>query len=344
LGAYAFLQGRSVRVAAAVSLPAAAGFGLWSAHNLRDLGVVHFLDAGSWVELSLRRIVGDTAAYLSFLCGATASPLLYLFATRRRHDVLGMAAFGGFAVAASFGAEYAAGEQVALAFFVASGFCALASMRVPRTLGGEGRDDLFLLAMVAVPLLSQIVLNIFASARSLLIALPFLVLALVRRLEVETASPVRLRTVIGAGIGLTAAVALAVAIADLRYAEAAREVARRAATHRPATGAAWLTGEWGFRLYLEREGFVPVQSSGQGVRAGDVLVVPDVPSPAGLAPTFVSRLALVDTIESGDRFPIKLMSFEAHAGFYSNFWGLLPFSLSRTPLERARVFTVGGAP
>jgi len=52
------------------------------------------------------------------------------------------------------------------------------------------------------------------------------------------------------------------------------------------------------------------------------------------------RLRLVDTICAVRACPIKVVSFQDHAGFYSDFFGLLPYSFSRAPLERVRLFRV----
>jgi hypothetical protein len=201
---------------------------------------------------------------------------------------------------------------------------------------------LFLLLVTITALASQVSLNLFASARSLLIALPFLILLLVRRLEGE--SP-RGRgggaKTLAVGIALTAVSGIAVALADFEYAVAERDLARALRGHAWSSARIWFGGEWGFRHYMEAQGYSYTTSDGASVADGDVLVMPDVPCPAGLDPRFVARLHLVEVLASHNTFPLKTMSFEAHAGFYSNFHGLLPYSFSRAPLDRLRVFSVG---
>ena len=94
---------------------------------------------------------------------------------------------------------------------------------------------------------------------------------------------------------------------------------------------------------MEQAGFEYATLDGAGTAAGDLLVMPEVPCPAALSPACIERLRLEDTVASERRFPIKVMSFEDRAGFYSNFQGLLPYSFSRRPLESVRVFRIVAA-
>src|SRR5262249_53900051 len=43
----------------------------------------------------------------------------------------------------------------------------------------------------------------------------------------------------------------------------------------------------------------------------------------------------VEALQS--RIPIRLIHREAHAGFYSSAWGLLPFAISRQPVEEITI-------
>jgi 4-amino-4-deoxy-L-arabinose transferase-like glycosyltransferase len=340
---YAWLHQRSVRWALLACVPALVLLALWSFYTWVDLGIVHALDAGSWIELEWSRIATDAVGYLSFLGGATIAPVFLLYAVRRelRRGATWMGSVAAAAAALLLLTESYTGPQKAvLALFVGLAVATLAWL-VPRRLraaGPESGDELFLASLVLVPLLSQVFLNIFASARSLLIALPFVVILFVRRFSRDEGA--RAGRVLAAGTVLTAVMGLAVAAADYRFAQAAREVAQAAAAQRPASGVTWFTAEWGFRHYAEREGLRYLTLSSP-VAEGDVLVVPDVSCPAHLPPALVQRLVPGTSVSSTATGPLTLMSFAARAGFYSSFWGLLPYSVSGAPLERATFFRVG---
>jgi Dolichyl-phosphate-mannose-protein mannosyltransferase len=355
--AYAVLRRRRIGATMLACVPAAVLFLLWGAYTRYELGVAHPLDAGSLIKYGWGRLAKDACAHLTFLGGATVCPVFLLYAIRDRLRVVAAGltlALGIAAAEAGFTMHYTTGQRGLFFFFLATGFATLFAMlpsleltrRVWRGLRTGDTvayaDNAFLLLMVAVPLASQVVVNIFASVRGLLLSLPFLVLLLTRHLERRAGGRTGvLAAALWVGVALTLTGGLTLAVADLRFAEAARDVARRATTYRPAQHAAWFTGEWGFRHYLEREGFTSFTAS-DSLADGDVLVAAEVACPSDLGPV-ADRLHLVGTIESLPAFPITVMSFETHAGFYSNGWGLLPYSFAKGPLERVRVFRVGQA-
>jgi hypothetical protein len=186
-----------------------------------------------------------------------------------------------------------------------------------------------------------VALNLFASVRSLLLALPFLVLLLVRRLEAGAGSETRARRQLAAGVITTAILGAALGVADYRLAVAERDLG--ADVRCPGEGCrVWFSGEWGFRYAMQQRGYSYLLTSENSPREGDVVVMPDVPCPSDLHPGLVSRLRLVQVRESDERFPIKMVSFRDHAAFYSDFFGLLPYSFSRRPVDRIRIFGVAG--
>jgi hypothetical protein len=347
LGAYAYLRG-TLRQATWLAVPTICVSLLWSLHTYSEFGVVHMLDAGSWLEFQPVRIVSDATAYVAFLGGTSVFPALSVWSARgtRRSAWFGLSVVS-LGIAATLPATYTWNERAAFFTFFFAGSTLLMAVPPWRSVAGalrsavpsrwcdETKDDVFLVAMMAVPLASQIVLNLFASARSLLLTLPFLILLLVRRLNVPGPDHAAGRVGVVLGVGLS----LAIGVADYDYASAARDVARYSSAVNP-DGPRWFTGEWGFRHYIEREGFAPIASDGAGVREGDLLAVPDTPAPAFLEDSLVARLRPVGVIESAQHFPLKVMSFSAHAGFYSNFHGALPFALSAGPLERVRLFRI----
>jgi hypothetical protein len=328
---------------------------LFSLFTFLDLGVLHLADAGSWIDLSTTRTLRDALAYVTLLGGATLFPLLVFWLTR---PVLARARIWMALLPAMvlliwrWAPDHVGGQRLLLLLFFITGFAMLfvllpspararelVAVALRRGGEAEARDELFLMLMALVPLASQVILNLFASARSLLLGLPFLVLLLVRRASSAGVLEGRWGArILGGGIAVTAAFALALGVADDRYARAERDLAGDLRAHGARL---WFSGEWGFRHYMETDGHQYMTADGAGVARGDTLVLPDIPCPARLDPRLVARLFFVESVESRDSFPIKIMSFEAHAGFYSNFHGLLPYSFSPGPLDRVRVFAVG---
>jgi hypothetical protein len=356
LAGYCLLQRRSLRPVVPLAAPAVLLLALWVLHTRRTLGVVHPLDAASWIELQWHRLGRDAAGYVAALGSGTLSPPLLLFAAHRlfRHPVPWAVILGATAlVTIALTRGFPLATSGLYAFFFAAGAATVALLleggflREWRRAGAggvrtkTGADDLFLLMMFLVPVASQVVLNIFASTRSLLLGLPFGVLLFVRVLSREMEAG--LRRTLWAGVALTAGGGLAVAVADLRFAQASREVAVAAGQHRDPAHRAWVTGEWGFRHYMEKEGFVP-WTVGDVVEDGDVFIYPENACPAALPPDLVAALHQETTVAPRAASALKVTSFEAHAGFYSNFWGPLPFAVASGPLEQARIYRVRRPP
>ncbi len=317
---------------------------------------MHLADAGSWIAFAPERMIYDGIAYVALVGGVMLFPLFLLWILRRTLARAGT----GIAVVVSTTAAVVSSTQgygIARTFlfvlFFVSGIATIWALLPSRAVasgylsalraapvGEPFRDELFLVVMTLATLLSQVVLNLFASARSLLLAAPFLVLLLVRRIQSSDASPAAARRTLAVGIASTVICGLAISVADYQFAVAERDLARSLGARLAGEGRVWFSGEWGFRHYMEQAGFEYATLDGAGTSAGELLVMPEVPCPAALAPAFVARLRLQDAVASPRRFPIKVMSFEDRAGFYSNFQGLLPYSFSGRPLDRARVFRI----
>jgi len=86
----------------------------------------------------------------------------------------------------------------------------------------------------------------------------------------------------------------------------------------------WYVGHWGFQWYAEKAGARYFTSTPPYPAIGD-LVVSSVNSEPSLEVEEMDALVRLRRIE--DRSPGgRIMSREAGAGFYSNFWGYLPWA------------------
>jgi hypothetical protein len=128
------------------------------------------------------------------------------------------------------------------------------------------------------------------------------------------------------GLGvLTAAGAclgLLILSADARMASRGREAAAELIAPRVQAGErVWFAGHWGFHWYAERAGALPLTIDPPFPSAGDIVVASTVDRPLGLL-TVLPRTLVTNW---GSTEPTgQVMS--AHAGFYSDFWGLLPWA------------------
>lgn len=176
-------------------------------------------------------------------------------------------------------------------------------------------------------------INWSVNARSLLPAAPVAALLVVRWLESTRSSAIRgprMWTAVPLAVGL--AIALAVAGADLRMANATRQATVQLAEQYGAErDHLWSRGHWGFQYYMEREGFRTLDFARDHIKAGDLLVV--------------------GTNQDADRFPestvtqektlnfpsgrwVATMCKQKGAGFYSDQFGPLPFYFGLVPAEQ----------
>jgi hypothetical protein len=285
-----------------------------------------------------RRALSDLAAL-----GGTLLPLAAFVAVRdrSRRALFRLTACAALAAALVHAAsrvlpelaDYGPSEAAALALFVGAALLLLASAAAAAR-DAEGR---WLLAWLAGGLACTVVLLPFGAARYLLPVLPPLLLLCARPPEGGSAPAA------GAGAwtaaAATGALALALAAADRQYADAYRAFAQ---DHLQAPGGArvWFIGDWGFRLYMERAGHRYLLSTSQAPVEGDLVIRPQIAGLHEMAPGLAARTERLATVEVPGGWPIRLMSHDARAGYYSHGWGLLPFAFSRAPLERFDVFRV----
>jgi hypothetical protein len=137
-------------------------------------------------------------------------------------------------------------------------------------------------------------------------------------------------------VGATVAAGVALGVAILRADTAFAELGRRAAAewiapHVAAGRSVWFAGHWGFQWYAEQAGARPLTSTPPYPERGD-LVVSSLRSLGDGIRRFPQRrlLARIEDARPGGR----IMSFALGAGFYSNYWGPLPWAWGEEVLER----------
>ncbi|MFB3829666.1 MAG: hypothetical protein ACE15B_23040 [Bryobacteraceae bacterium] len=93
----------------------------------------------------------------------------------------------------------------------------------------------------------------------------------------------------------------------------------------------WINGEWGLRYYLETAGGLALRKQ-QPLRPGDLVVSSALAYPVEFTNP-VSRVAEANILST---LPLRLIGLDSRAGYSTASRGLLPFGISRGPIDRVR--------
>lgn len=195
---------------------------------------------------------------------------------------------------------------------------------------------LWVLATLAVPLV-----YVHFASKYLLYAQPPLILLTLKALS---SAEIRWRKPLAALLPAALALSLAVAHADFRLADVYRRKAQEmASAYSPWRGNLWFMGHWGWQYYLEKKGILPLPATTfaeAGLKEGDVILRAAYASPQPIFPSLHERIQIRKYVPVFEVFPIRTMNQQSRAGFYSNIWGPLPFSISDFALENIAVYDV----
>lgn len=209
----------------------------------------------------------------------------------------------------------------------ASGFLVLWEFAL---LAADAQPKTRLLFFWFVGILASCFLLFYAgSVRYVLLALPPVIIAVLSRLERRIQNQYLLRNLVWIGVVLTLVYALPISFADYRFAETYRRAAREIVSQYGGQGHfVWFTGEWGFRHYMEGEGGHLLIRTLDSAQPGDIIVKPFIASPWVTLYDGAPYSRFVEQRPVQESFPVRILDFSTHAGFYSTGWGVLPFSFS----------------
>lgn len=226
-------------------------------------------------------------------------------------------------------------------FLRLAGFAREAWMRGREEAAGIGRGDARFLSLWYFGVIAYcLIMFTGGSARYILpLGAPVLILFF-RGLEIREVSEYREERrpffnsamVASGSLILTLAWGLFLAQADFEFARIYPRAA--AAFSRLSSGLdVFVTGEWGLRYYLARDGARPLPADESKVPGGSLLVKPRLAMPYD-APTGLATMTLPFARLSFDlKTPFRVMDAAVPAGFYSSGWGMNPFSISGATLE-----------
>lgn len=210
-----------------------------------------------------------------------------------------------------------------------------------------GTEDLFFRRDAYAATLLLWVLGIFVfmtffnwtiNARTLLPAIPAIAVLAGRAWQEGAHAGKKMRTASAIVLAVSGLVAISVAWGDYRHAAAARDAAREIHERTADTDVnVVFQGHWGFQYYMEQAGARAFDAVETAFRPGDVIVVPsNNPSTTDLPE--IARPFL--TLDVPAARWISLMNREARVGFYSHYWGPLPYVFGLAPPERFTLYEI----
>ncbi|MBE0429577.1 MAG: glycosyltransferase family 39 protein [Thermoleophilia bacterium] len=352
LPGYALLkQGFSWRFYLPLLFPLAA-FGLFTQYNLSAYGELPRFTHVQGLSVQHDDVLGRFLGTLLRTGGISIFPVLLalLFSLRRKLYLILPVVLAGSAAIAFFGYGDNLPASSSLLFTVFLTGAVMAVAAVVSELAAQSAhaikrqapdtDFVFLGLWMLVYMGLIIILLPHSSAKYILPILAPLILIFMRELELGFSIPSTLKTVSVITIIVTAFSALVLSVADYKLAQVYKDYSLELRERHSPEGTVWFVGEWGFRHYMESEGYRYLTSASSAPREGDIIVKPglmDWP----LSESVNQRMELIERTEVRRSLPVQNMDFQANAGFYGNHWGLLPYVITSHPVETFEVFHVG---
>lgn len=201
-------------------------------------------------------------------------------------------------------------------------------------------DSALLVAWVGAALVFAVLINWSINGRSLLPVVPAVGIVIARRLGARRKTPSD-----GAWRWWTAALAagaiasLWITWCDCALANTDRAMAEKICT-KYANGSAtvWSQGHWGFQYYMQKLGAYQIDFDCASFANRDIIVVPGNNCNTVEPPP--EAFKLVEVISANLPGGISLMGTDAHAGFYADSWGSLPFVFGPTSPQRCAIYWV----
>lgn len=202
-------------------------------------------------------------------------------------------------------------------------------------------DTIFLVLWFLGVLTYCILLLPYASTRYLLPFFPPVILLFLRFAEsIFPARSAWTRFAVAA-VALTALAGLAAAVADFQLSGVYRDFARSEAQSLQAGGRRlWFAGEFGLRYYLEEQGARYLTRTEDTPAPGDHVILSHDLIAYYLSSELKQRLVLERSVPFPTSWPVRDEDRGSRAGFYDQFHGNLPWSLSASPIETIDIYVV----
>ncbi len=302
-------------------------FGLWCLHNYLVYGEMHFFAVAGQVGKGIS--VHKLLAGVTFFSGCLCFPLVAFGLLEKRESYVGV-----LLTLCVFVFSMRLFQEVfdATMFTVLATASLLFLLKVARSWRAL---PLFPLLWFGMGLLMVLVLEPWVSGRYFLVLLPPAALLLATLLERSVFAH---RSMLWA-IVITGVVGGAVATADYLWARTYPAAASYMQQKGYATG--YFVGHFGFQYYMEKAGMEALEVEAMAVKPGYV-VIALVPDPQKPDDSLFNVMQHVERKHFTSGFPVRVMNPWSRAGFYSSFWGIFPFSISRDSLDEFLIYRITG--
>ncbi len=144
-----------------------------------------------------------------------------------------------------------------------------------------------------------------------------------------------------AAVVCTALTGFAASIADYQLAGVYRSFANDYVQKLEADGhQVWFAGEFGLRYYLEENGGRYLTRDDNTPASGDYVILSHQLIAFFISPDLGRRLQLEQMVDYPGTWPVRIEHPDSQAGFYDQFHGVLPWSLSQAPIESIWIYVV----
>lgn len=202
-------------------------------------------------------------------------------------------------------------------------------------------DSIFLIVWVSGVLLYSVALLPYASTRYLLPLFPPVVLMFIRYARGVITGSRKWRNFATAAIIVTAIPALAVSVADYQLAGVYRDFGSAFPLESESQEKKiWFAGEFGLRYYLETSGGRYITRQGDQPAPGDYVVISHQVISSNISDELKQRMLLERVVDYPVGWPIRIQDERSLAGFYGQFHGYLPYSISSEPVESIGIYVI----
>lgn len=305
----------------------AAVFGLWCIHNIAVYGKAHFFEASKHVGKGLT--THKMIAIPAFFSGCLIFPAFLFFILDIREKLIVVTLSSMFYVIVE---KFIPSWPSALLYTIlVAGTAVFIYGLIKR------REETGGFVFIWFVLASMLIISVepWVSGRYILGLLPP---SLIIFAQLADKTEGRLRLLLPrAALGFTLALGLGLAAADQIWARAALKIP--AYLKQNGVDKGFFVGHYGFQYYMEKEGFTALEVA-EPLKGPAYLIAAKMPDPQKPCRETIARMDLLEhrAIRSG--FPLRVVSPSDHAGFYSSFWGIMPFAVSRAPVEEFALFRV----
>jgi len=169
------------------------------------------------------------------------------------------------------------------------------------------------------------------NARYILLSLPPIFLIAFNRARRAAAVP---------AVAITMILSVLIAAGDYRFVNSYREWVKGTIDPLQRQGfPIWSATESGLRFYLEQRGIETLDNADMRPKGGD-LIVRQASFSYGLSGELAPLLLPLSKVDLVDAYPVRTFVAAAGAGFHDSHFGLVPYTISRAPLDRLELMQV----